>query len=562
MFADSALLESLESDSEPDTPVGDDSDEEGNEDAFENVSEQLHGATSDIVPLDVSNIYEMPQFFSAVYEEQCPDSVGVSSGSQTVFYNPEKGELHKNMVFRSKKELIAAVKDFSVRCVRREYRVVESTPTLWKVRCKNRSSSMDCGWGLRACLKANLGYFKITKYGDRHTCVSSHVGIDHKNLDKNMIASNLIGIVHCDPSCEIKFVQQLIKDKYGYEISYAKAWYSLKRAVENVYGTWESSVRILPTYMGALMKFNPGTIVEWRHFPTNNPSIKVLNYVFWAFRPCVDGFRYCRKIISIDGTHLYTKYKHKMLIAAGLDANNQILPLAFALVDEESYDSWKWFLDLLCVHVINGLPGVCIISDRHRAIIGAVEGIPQFNPPYGVHRFCLRHVCSNFNTHFKNVHLKDLCWQAGSQHQVRKFDDIMNEIKNKQPNAYKYLSEIDKHKWTLAHDGGWRFGMMTTNISECLNGVLKGARRLPITAIVKMTFQRCAEYFINRITKCQRMMQNNQPWPDYVLHKYEKWSVRSNEHSVSRIEIRAKQATVTTGILRHLCSHGSGLANT
>ncbi|KAL8541969.1 hypothetical protein ACS0TY_002996 [Phlomoides rotata] len=40
---------------------------------------------------------------------------------------------------------------------------------------------------------------------------------------------------------------------------------------------------------------------------------------------------------------------------------------------------------------------------------------------------------------------------------------------------------------------------MTTNMSECFNGVLVGARRLPITAIVRITFQRTKNFFVERI---------------------------------------------------------------
>lgn len=201
----------------------------------------------------------------------------------------------------------------------------------------------------------------------------------------------------------------------------------------------------------------------------------------------------------------------------------------------------------MCKHVVRGFTGVCLISDRHRGIINVVEEIPDFRHPRGIQRFCLSHVCSNFNTHFKNVHLKDLCWKSGTQHQIRKFDVVMDEIKNLDSRAYVYLSEIDKHKWTLSHDGGWRRGVMTTNMSECLNSVLKGARRLPISALVQLTFNRCVQYFIDRVTRTHRMIQANQPWPDYAFRLYEKCSVRSSEHTVARTDIRDQSASFVAG---------------
>ena len=37
---------------------------------------------------------------------------------------------------------------------------------------------------------------------------------------------------------------------------------------------------------------------------------------------------------------------------------------------------------------------------------------------------------------------------------------------------------------------------MTSNMAECFNRVLKGARGLPVTAIVQYTFDRMNEYFL------------------------------------------------------------------
>lgn len=60
--------------------------------------------------------------------EQVPDSVDVPSSSMSKFYNPEKAELAVNMVFKDKNDLIASVKYYSIRVMKREYRVSVSTP--------------------------------------------------------------------------------------------------------------------------------------------------------------------------------------------------------------------------------------------------------------------------------------------------------------------------------------------------------------------------------------------------------------------------------------------------
>ncbi|KAL0322236.1 UNVERIFIED_CONTAM: hypothetical protein Scaly_2520000 [Sesamum calycinum] len=281
-------------------------------------------------------------------------------------------------------------------------------------------------WELRGGYKSKIRRWKITVYKGTHTCVLNNMSLSHE--------------------CE---------GPKGYDVPYQKAWYSLKMAREIVYGTWESSVRKLPKYLGAIQKYNPGTIVEWKHKGFQQSIGKyVMEYVFWAFKPCINGFQFYRKIISVDGTHLYKKYKYKLLIAAAMDGNQQVLPLAFAIVDEETYPSWKWFLQQLSRHVIRGRRGMCLISDRHGGLIKIVREGPDFMSPHGVHRYCLRHVCSNFNSIIKNVVLKELCWQAVSEYQLKKFNRIMEEIKKQSVKALAYLDQINKKKWTASHDGG------------------------------------------------------------------------------------------------------------
>ena len=66
--------------------------------------------------------------------------------------------------------------------------------------------------------------------------------------------------------------------------------------------------------------------------------------MFWSFKPSIEGFEHCRPILSIDGIHLYGKYKDTLLIAMVCDGNNKLFPLAFSITGGENIDSWGWFL--------------------------------------------------------------------------------------------------------------------------------------------------------------------------------------------------------------------------
>ena len=62
--------------------------------------------------------------------------------------------------------------------------------------------------------------------------------------------------------------------------------------------------------------------------------------MFWSFNPSIEGFEHCCPVLSIDGTHLYGKYKGMLLIAMGCDRNNQLFPLEFSSTEGENIDSW------------------------------------------------------------------------------------------------------------------------------------------------------------------------------------------------------------------------------
>ena len=76
----------------------------------------------------------------------------------------------------------------------------------------------------------------------------------------------------------------------------------------------------------------------------------------------------------MDRTHLYGKYKGKLLIAMATDANNEIFPLAFAVVDDETRASWGWFLSCLQTAIRDVVPdsGICVISNRPRSVISSI----------------------------------------------------------------------------------------------------------------------------------------------------------------------------------------------
>jgi hypothetical protein len=58
------------------------------------------------------------------------------------------------------------------------------------------------------------------------------------------------------------------------------------------------------------------------------------------------GFAFCNPIIQIDGTWLYGKYKGTLLMAVAQDGNNNVFPIALALVKVKRLVGGVSFFDI------------------------------------------------------------------------------------------------------------------------------------------------------------------------------------------------------------------------
>ena len=88
----------------------------------------------------------------------------------------------------------------------------------------------------------------------------------------------------------------------------------------------------------------PGTIIAYitQSFVIDDVQDNlcyVFERVFWAFKPCIDGFNYCRPIVQLDGTFLTGKYHRTLLTTIGQVRYQNIFPLAFAIVERETKET-------------------------------------------------------------------------------------------------------------------------------------------------------------------------------------------------------------------------------
>jgi hypothetical protein len=101
-----------------------------------------------------------------------------------------------------------------------------------------------------------------------------------------------------------------------------------------------------------------------------------------------------RRVLGLDGCFFKGVMKGELLCAIARDANNQMYPVAWAIVEMETNESWKWFLGLLIkdLDIKNNGDGWVFISDQQKGLINAMKDFL----PLAEHRMCARHIYANW----------------------------------------------------------------------------------------------------------------------------------------------------------------------
>ena len=111
------------------------------------------------------------------------------------------------------------------------------------------------------------------------------------------------------------------------------------------FGTYEASYDNLSRMLSQVAARNPGSFYDTYLILAVTRGQSILQRVFFCLGACVRAFQCCLPVICIYDTFLTRRYKGQILAAIGVDCNNQIVPLAFAFVENENLDSWYWFLE-------------------------------------------------------------------------------------------------------------------------------------------------------------------------------------------------------------------------
>ncbi|WMV23034.1 hypothetical protein MTR67_016419 [Solanum verrucosum] len=160
--------------------------------------------------------------------------------------------------------------------------------------------------------------------------------------------------------------------------------------------------RIL-NYKDELLRTNPGsTCVVKLHEGTFKNGKKM----FQGFYICFDAMKKsflagCRKCIGLDCCFLKGVSKGQLLVVVCKDENNQMLPLAWAVVEVENKFTWAWFVKLLKEDLqLGDGTHITIISAMQKGLeISITDHLPNVE-----HRMCARHILANWSKRWRARH--------------------------------------------------------------------------------------------------------------------------------------------------------------
>nr|GFA75417.1 hypothetical protein [Tanacetum cinerariifolium] len=223
-----------------------------------------------------------------------------------------------------------------------------------------------CEWMVYATNEVHdsKNYFLVKTLNERHTC-SKVFQISH--VKSPWIAEHYEAMIYAHPGIKPTYILDTIKAQVEIKVTRNQC----KRAKALVMKRLERDVlneyKKLNDYAKALVDTNPDIEVE--HIGTGIPPYFKSMYVCLA-AVCEGFLDSYRKYLGLDGCFLKGVVKGMLLTAVGKDANNQMFPLAWGIVETESQSSWTWFLEHLKVDIKTKDGGEwTFMSDKQKHVV-------------------------------------------------------------------------------------------------------------------------------------------------------------------------------------------------
>ncbi|KAM5585145.1 hypothetical protein ABKV19_004510 [Rosa sericea] len=296
----------------------------------------------------------------------------------------------KGMRFASAKIFRAAVREKAIQ-KGWEALFVKSDRVRVRVICK----AENCPFELYASKMQHEDTLMIKTYNGQHNCARV---LDNSMVRTPYLTEKFIDQIKLNPDWSTESLAQTMSAKVQARVSVQQAYRTKKAALSILERSHAEQYSRVKDY-AAELRVDPSTTVDIQ-CDYNNPGQKpIFKRMYVCLGALKKGFKAgCRPLIGLDGCHLKSPYGGQLLSAVGVDANNSTWVVGYAMVEQECKDSWIWFLELLAndLDIRSDGAGWTFISDKQKGLLPAFEVVL----PSAEHRFCVRHLWTNFNKKF------------------------------------------------------------------------------------------------------------------------------------------------------------------
>ncbi|XP_031101839.1 uncharacterized protein LOC116005739 [Ipomoea triloba] len=281
--------------------------------------------------------------------------------------------------------------------------------------------------------------------------------------------------VRQNPTIGYSELSKTIKDEFSINVTVSMCRRAITGILKKLDIGYETQFKRLRDYAQECLNSNPGSTVKIKTTRTVPTSPMVFERIYVCFHAMKMGFLAgCRKFIGLDGCFLKGKLKGEILTAVGKDGNNQMYPIAWAVVEIENNSSWRWFLELLKADLdITNSSEWTLMSDQQKGLSNVIQDLFS-----GVqHRNCARHVHANWSKRHRGKVLKTHFWQIAKTPNKAQLAENLKALEKIDVAARVDLDKYPMQSWCKAYfKEDVKCDMVDNNLNEAFNKTLLNAR--------------------------------------------------------------------------------------
>ncbi|KAK9056764.1 hypothetical protein SSX86_024127 [Deinandra increscens subsp. villosa] len=357
-----------------------------------------------------------------------------------------------------------------------------------------------CPWTLYVADNYCEGSWVVKTYVNDHICLNTR---QVSLCTVSYLAKEIEQIIAFNPSIPIKALQEQMQQKMQIEVSMQKISKAKTMASNKLDGDYRKQYDLLRDYSEELIRSNPGTTVKIDVERDLNPTSTTRQFrrIYICLGALKAGFIECgRQILGLDGCFMKGPFPGQILSAVGIDSNNGIYPVAYAMVEAETTNSWTWFLECLGEDLdLTSNSNFTFISDRQKGIIPAINQVF----PSAEHRYCVRHIHENMKSKWRGNLYKNMLWKCATSTSMVWFEKAMKEVQVEDQSLYEWLRAIPSKHWSRASFSGRSTSdILLNNLCEVFNRQLTGGRDKPIITCLEYI----REYLMKRIVGVHKLI--------------------------------------------------------